>query len=135
MFFVFAEQVGALDFCSVGLILEQNIRPTYKMKKVIFVLQILLAASCTKEDSCIGSPVTCTHTIYYGYQACPDPQDANKWKFSNCKSYMETVDMTGCDTSAWLVEARLFDESRKHEPNNPSWNEFARLYPNECGCK
>jgi len=105
------------------------------MKKIIFVLQILLAASCTKEESCSETPVTCTHTIYYAYQACPDPEDSNLWKFSNCKSYTETVEITACDSSAWLLEARLMDESRKYEPNNPSWNEFTRLYPNECGCK
>ncbi|MBC7775528.1 MAG: hypothetical protein H7246_08815 [Phycisphaerae bacterium] len=105
------------------------------MKKIIFVLQILLAASCMKEGSCPGSTLICTHTVYKGFRACPDPNIPNQWLFSDCKSYTESFEICDGDTSAWLVEARLFDESRNNDSTNQTWTEFARLYPNECGCK
>ncbi len=105
------------------------------MKQIIFVLQILLAASCTKEGSCPGASVICTHTIYNGYRSCPDPKNPDQWHFSDCKSYTETYEMCDSDTSDWLLETRAFDESWKSDPRSPIWEEFASLYPNECGCK
>jgi hypothetical protein len=104
------------------------------MNRTLILLQILFFASCVKEEPCASKRVLCTHTIYYGYQACPDHANPGKWVFSNCKFYTETAEMTACDTSSWLLEARAFDESRKYEPNDNSWNEFTRLYPNQCGC-
>lgn len=105
------------------------------MKRAMILLQILFITACIKEQPCASERVRCTHTIYYGYLACPDPDNPGNWRYSNCKYYTETAEMTACDTSAWLEEARLFDESRKYEPNNDSWNEFARQYPNQCGCQ
>ena len=106
------------------------------MKQTIFVLQILFITSCTKEVSCLDERFTCTHTVYYGFQACPDPKVPNQWKFSNCKSYQEKEEVTACDTSAWLLKARLFDKDRiANDSINPTWAAFTRLYPNECNCK
>ena len=105
------------------------------MKQVLFVLPILLAASCTKEAPCPGASIICTHTIYYGYRACPDPKNSDLWHFSECQSYTETFEMCERDTSAWLLEARAFDESRKSDQDSQTWEAFVQLYPNECGCK
>ncbi len=105
------------------------------MKQLIFVLQILLATSCAKEGSCPGATVICTHTIYNGYRACPDPNVPDQWHFSDCQSYTETFEICARDTSEWLNEARAFDESRKTDPNSQTWDAFVQLYPNECGCK
>lgn len=105
------------------------------MKRTIILLQILFIASCAKEEPCAGERVRCTHTVYHGYLACPDDAEPGKWIYSNCTFYTDTLKMKACDTNAWLLKTRSFDESRKYEPNNNTWNEFARLYPNRCGCK
>lgn len=105
------------------------------LKQFLMIITILLCWSCTKQEACIGSPSTCTHTVNYAYLACPDPFDSSKWIYSNVKSYTETFEITDCDTSAWLAETRRIDENWKHDPNNNTWEEFARLYPNECGCQ
>jgi len=135
LFFVFASSVGPSDICSVDLILEQNTQQVLIMKNLIIVLQILLAASCTRTATCLDSRLTCTHVIYYTFLACSDPKIPNKWKFSNCKSYEERTELTACDTSAWLAETRLIDSVRTNNPENPTWEAFALLYPNECGCR
>ena len=104
------------------------------MNRTLILLLILLFASCVKENPCENERALCTHTIYYAFLACPDPANPGKWVFSNCQYYTKTEEMAACDTSAWLQEARAFDEARKNNPNSNTWDEFTRLYPNECGC-
>jgi len=105
------------------------------MKYFLVAIPFLIAASCTKEAPCNGASVTCTHTIYYAYVACPDLQNSGKWIYSDIKSSTETFEMSDCDSSGWLAKTRQFDENWKIAPNNPSWEAFTRIYPNTCGCE
>lgn len=105
------------------------------MLRAILLLNILFCVSCIKEQPCGNGHFKCTHVVYFGYLACPDNDTPGKWVYSNPKSYTETAELTACDTSDWLEAARMFDEAEKHDPNVETWDDFARLHPNQCGCE
>ena len=104
---------------------------------VIFAIVLMTFASCSKEPvGCSGPTVTCNHKVGIAYVVCPDPEDSTKLKFSDPQFSIQTDEISVCDTTAWLSEARKFDaEQLQYDPSVPTWNQFSKLYPNECGCK
>lgn len=92
--------------------------------------------SCSKQEpTCVGTRATCTHTIFFSYLVCPDPEDSTQVKYSQIQSYTTAEEMSSCDTTAWLSTTRAADEQWKINPDVPTWEAFAKAHPNTCGCR
>lgn len=103
------------------------------MKKLFFAL-VVIFASCSKQDQCVGTQHMCVHKFGIAYTVCPDPNDPTKTVFTHAEFAFDTLTLSSCDTSFWLDQTRALDRKEMFDPN-PSWAEFSRLFPNECGCE